>query len=269
MKSIQTSKVFQKNTILTSDNRCRNIDIINNSICKRKLLIDENGNEFCFYCSTIAAEDKEIKDSAEKALENEDVHKLMSAFKKKSLMNKDLHEATLDKYYPQNESQDVALETVKTYINEFDCERGLVLQGKPGLGKSHLASAIVKELIKKKYSGIFISLPRLMTELKATYNRKSALQEVEVLSALQNVNVLVLDDLGVEIDGKKDDAAAWAKGKIYEVVDSRVGKSTIYTTNFTAKQLIELYGERDFSRMVQYCDSIKIEGKNYRFKKFS
>ena len=71
-----------------------------------------------------------------------------------------------------------------------------------------------------------------------------------------------------QIEGKKDDAAGWARGKVYEVIDSRIGMATIYTTNFTGKKLFEMYGERDFSRMVQYCTTLKIEGKNHRLENF-
>ncbi|MFS0783592.1 ATP-binding protein [Bacillus sp. 1P06AnD] len=255
------------NGISTSDKRCTNIDIITNTICKRKLII-EDGKEFCFYCSMIAAEDKLVKDEFERLMANKEVNQLMDAFREKSLMNRDLEIATLTTYKPETETQSFALKKAREYIASFDKQKGLVLQGRPGVGKSHLAASIVKELIHKKNTGIFISLPRLMTEVKATYGKKSDLQEVEILTALQKVNILVLDDLGVEIDGKSDSSSAWARGKVYEVIDSRVGMATIYTTNFTGKELLDMYGERDFSRMVQYCESVVIEGPNYRMEKF-
>lgn len=268
MERIRAPKTLQMNTISTSDNRCENIDYTTKSLCKRKLLIDENGKEFCFYCSMIAGEDKKIKESAEKVLANKEVNKLMAAFQEKSLMNRDLAAASLKSYVPQHPSQQHALDMATKYVDSFDGVKGLILQGRPGLGKSHLASGIVKEIIQKKHTGLFISLPRLMTELKATYSKKSDLTEIEILSALQKVDLLVLDDLGVEMDGKKDEKTAWAKEKIYEVVDARIGLSTIYTTNFTVRELAEMYGERDFSRMVQYCEITKLEGQNYRLQKF-
>lgn len=247
-----------KDTISTGDNRC--------SVCKRLYLIKE-GKEFCFYCEVIAKEDKKVSEEATKWVMNREVDELLTAFKKKSLMNKDLEEASLVSYSPQNETQKQALIKANEYIDGFDKKQGLVIQGKPGLGKSHLAAAIVKEIIKNKFTGIFISLPRLMTELKATYSKQSDLREVDILNGLQKVDLLVMDDLGVERDGK-DEASVWAKNKVYEIVDSRVGQATIYTTNFTAKELFTMYGERDFSRMVQYCSVVKVEGQNYRLRDF-
>lgn len=209
-----------------------------------------------------------MSEEATRWIENREVDELLTSFKEKSLMNKDLEEAALTSYFPQNESQKQALIKANEYVDTFDKKRGLLLQGKPGLGKSHLAASIVKEIISRKNTGIFISLPRLMTELKATYNKQSNLKEIDILTALQKVDLLVLDDLGVEIDGKKDEAAAFARGKVYEVIDSRIGMATIYTTNFTGKKLFEMYGERDFSRMVQHCMTLKLEGENYRLKNF-
>ncbi len=216
----------------------------------------------------IAKEDKAVSQEATKWVENRAVDELITAFKEKSLMNKDLEEATLKSYFPQNESQKQALIKANEYVDNFDKRKGLIIQGDPGLGKSHLAASIVKEIVSKKHTGIFISLPRLMTELRATYSKASNLKEIDILTGLQKVDLLVLDDLGVEIDGKKDEAAAWARGKVYEVIDSRIGMSTIYTTNFNAKQLFGMYGERDFSRMVQYCEALRIVGQNYRLKNF-
>lgn len=258
MERIKIPKALQRNSISVSENRCPN--------CKGNFII-KDGKDYCFYCEVIAKEDKKISEEVSSWIKNREVDELLSAFKEKSLMNSDLEQATLEDYLPQNDSQRNALEHARQYIEEFDKKKGLILQGKPGLGKSHLAASIVKELIIRKHTGIFISLPRLMTELKATYNRKSELSETQVLTALQKVDCLVMDDLGVERDGK-DEASAWAKQKIYEIVDSRIGKSTIYTTNFTGKELLQMYGERDFSRMVQYCKPIKLDGKNYRLKDF-
>lgn len=249
---------LQKNTILASDNRCPS--------CHRKFLF-KDGKEFCFHCEVIAPEDKRVSEEIGEWIQNREVDELLASFKKKSLMNKDLEEATLTSYSPQNESQKFALMKAYEYIDGFDKRKGMILQGRPGLGKSHLAASIVKELVKNKYTGIFISLPRLMTELKATYSKNSELRESDLLSALQKVDLLVMDDLGVERDGK-DAGTAWAKQKIYEIVDSRIGRATIYTTNFAGRELLSMYGERDFSRMMQDCSIVKMDGNNYRLKDF-
>lgn len=252
-------KNLQKHIILASDNRCPK--------CNKKYLF-KDGKEFCFHCEMIAPEDKKVSAEASEWIKNREVDELLTYFKDKSLMNIDLEEATFENYHPRNQLQYEALEKSKGYAKSFDKKKRLLFQGRPGIGKSHLAASIVKEVIKQKCTGIFISVPRLMTELKATYNKNSQLSEIEVLTALQKVDLLVLDDLGIDREGINDKASTWAKQKVYEIVDSRVGQATVYTTNFSGKELLTMYGERDFSRMVQNCEVIKMDGENYRLKDF-
>ncbi|MBN8200501.1 ATP-binding protein [Bacillus sp. NTK034] len=246
-------------TISVSDNRCPD--------CKRKYVFKE-GKEYCYYCELIAPEDKKVAKEVGEWIANREVNELLSSFRKNSLMNRDLEQATFDNYKPQNESQNEALQLAKDYAYNFDKTTGLVFTGRPGLGKSHIAAAISKEVMNQKYTCIFISLPRLMTELQATYNKNSQTTELELLKALQRVDLLILDDLGVERTKNDDGGVSWAKRKIYEIVDSRIGQATIYTTNFSGKELLNMYGERDFSRMVQNCKAIKMDGDNYRLQAF-
>lgn len=228
----------------------------------------KDGREFCFYCEVIAAEDKKVADEVGAWIQNREVNELLSSFKEKSLMNRDLENATFENYQPQNETQRSALQSAKEYVSSFDKSTGIVFQGRPGLGKSHIAASIAKEVIKHKHTCIFISLPRLMTELQGTYNKNSQTTELELLKALQKVDLLILDDLGVERTKSEDNGVSWAKRKIYEIVDSRIGQATIYTTNFSGKELLQMYGERDFSRMVQGCKVVKMDGENYRLQAF-
>ncbi|MET3700160.1 DNA replication protein DnaC [Bacillus oleivorans] len=245
--------------ISASDKRCPS--------CQRLYLL-ENGNEFCFYCEVVSEEDKKIGEEAFSWVEKREVIELLEKFKTKSLMNRDLEEATFETYKPVNESQKIAYQKCLRYVETFDGRKGLILQGKPGLGKSHLASSIAKKLIQSKYTCIFISLPRLLTELQGTYNKKSDTSELELLTAIQKADLLILDDLGAERTQKDDEGNTWARRKIFEVVDSRIGSATVYTTNYSGAELLKMYGERDFSRMVQNCEAIKLDGENYRISKF-
>ncbi|MED1406707.1 ATP-binding protein, partial [Bacillus mycoides] len=50
--------------------------------------------------------------------------------------------------------------------------------------------------------------------------------------------------------------------------DSRIGKSTLFTTNFDIDKLAEMYGERDFSRMMENAEVLEMYGDNYRLRNF-
>ncbi|WP_218276450.1 hypothetical protein, partial [Pseudomonas sp. FW305-BF6] len=68
-------------------------------------------------------------------------------------------------------------------------------------------------------------------------------------------------------NNKLENEESWAKKKLFEVIDSRAGKATIYTSNFTPNQLAKMYGERDYSRMIEDTTLIGMHGQNYRLKK--
>jgi DNA replication protein DnaC len=249
-----------KNTISTSNNRCTS--------CSRKLLIQDN-QEYCFYCEQISKEDDVIQKEMSDWLKQRQAEKKMEAFKKDSIINPKLMKSTLSNFNPENESQQKALQISVNFVRTFDINesRNLIFIGSPGLGKSHLSAAISKAIVQKGHTSIFISVPKLMTKIKNTYNKDSEYSEADVLKALETVDLLVLDDVGAE-KTKEDNGLSWAKTKMFEIVDSRIGKHTIYTTNYTGEELIRIYGERDFSRMVERTRSIKMDGKNFRFKNF-
>lgn len=256
-----------KNTISVSDKRCQNIDVVTNKKCNRQLMI-ENGREFCFRCEEIAKEDLAVKNDSEAMIQNRAVNEILFTFKSDSLINEDLQDATFENYIPETASQKAALQIAIDYVRDFNKKSGLIMAGRTGVGKSHLSVAISKEIIKSKYTSLFISIPRLMTVIKSTYNNKSEKTELDILRAIQNVDLLIFDDLGAEREDDDDKGTAWSKQKIFEITDGRAGKATIYTSNYNANQLINMYGERDFGRMVKDCKAITVTGENYRLRNF-
>jgi len=52
-------------------------------------------------------------------------------------------------------------------------------------------------LIEQGYECLFLSLPKLLTKIKQTYN-KEGITEAELLQVIQRVDLLVFDDIGAE-----------------------------------------------------------------------
>lgn len=256
-----------KGGIEVTKNRCEH--------CK-KLLQIKNGQEFCFHCEFIQSEDKQ---KAKEYKQNFDQAKVLDIFKEESLINPRLKECTFSNYAPPNEDLTRAKTNCMKYAEEFNPKTpdNLMLLGTYGVGKSHLAISILKRVLirsinsEDQWTGIFISMPKLMTKLKSTYNRSSAHTEDELLDTLTKVDLLVLDDVGAELTDVDDGDAkanAWALKKMFEIVDGRIGKSTIFTTNFSFEKLMSLYGERNFSRMMENTRTLEMQGDNYRLKQF-
>lgn len=267
LAGLEIMKKITNGTISVSDKRCENIDVITKQPCNRKLII-KDGKEFCFNCEYIAKEDLIVKEQSEEMIKNRELNELLSMFKQESLINEDLKDANFDNYEPDTSSQKDAFRISKEYVEGFDKKKGLVFAGKSGVGKSHLSVAITKEIMKRKYSCLFISIPQLMTSIKNTYKKDSEKSEMDILNALQKVDLLIFDDLGAEREDDDDKGTAWAKQKIFEITDRRAGKATIYTSNYSGSQLMRMYGERDFGRMVKDCIPVTVAGENYRLKQF-
>ncbi|MGF7185978.1 DNA replication protein DnaC [Desulfitispora alkaliphila] len=130
---------------------------------------------------------------------------------------------------------------------------GLMFTGQVGSGKTFLAAAIANELLKSKVNVLFAVVPDLLDEIKSTFNNNyksdNTKDELNLLKKLRDVDVLILDDLGVH------NYTQWSNNKIYSIVNYRVNNSlpTIITTNLSLREMEELLGERTTSRIIQMC----------------
>jgi DNA replication protein DnaC len=107
-------------------------------------------------------------------------------------------------------------------------EKGLLLMGPSGVGKTHLGVAALKELIRRGHAGLFCDYRELLKEIQASYNPASESTEMGILEPIRTVEILVLDDLGAS------KPSAWVLDIIGLVLNARYNEKrvTILTTNF-------------------------------------
>lgn len=169
-------------------------------------------------------------------------------------------EATVNNYQPQNESQDNAKQTAIEYVKTFsvDNPKSLILQGSYGTGKSHLAYAIAKAVKAQGYTVAFMHIPKLMDRIKATYNKDAVETTDELVKLLSELDLLVLDDMGVE-------NTEHTLNKLFSIVDNRSGMNNIFTTNYSDKELKQNQNwQRINSRMKMNARKTKVLGEDYR-----
>ena len=73
---------------------------------------------------------------------------------------------------------------------------GFMLMGNSGVGKTHLAVAALKELLRRGHTGYFCEYGALLREIQNSYRSESEVSEIQLLSPILSVEVLVIDDLG-------------------------------------------------------------------------
>ncbi|WP_458412259.1 ATP-binding protein [Schinkia sp. CFF1] len=188
-------------------------------------------------------------------------------FNQNSLMNEDIKSATFENYQPTTSLQEDVKELCVAYAGKFSLKNGqppknLLLFGDTGIGKTHLALSILKAVMEKEYSGLFICLPLLLTLIKNTYSKNddSGLTVVDILKKMKEIDLLVIDDMGAEAGSNYDIQ------KVFELLDSRLGKPTIFTTNLNNVQFTETFGKRNTSRILKNSIIIKLDGIDYRKK---
>ncbi|KEK17545.1 hypothetical protein BAMA_12440 [Bacillus manliponensis] len=258
-----------------SANRCKNVFIVGKDkfkdVCSKRMLIDtETNEEFCPQCKSVESEDQRLaKETLAIKKKNEVIH-LYDSFADNSLINDKLKKATFDNYVPPTKELANAKEIIMNFVTTYNKEEptSMIITGNYGVGKSHLCVAATKELMKKGHSAMFIQMNKLFTKIKSTWSRNSELTEDKLMTILAKVDVLIIDDFGAEFTEKDKEGVTWQQTKTNEIVDSRIGKSTLFTTNFNIDELAEMYGERDFSRMMENAELLEMYGDNYRLRNF-
>lgn len=206
-------------------------------------------------------EDRKLASEAKALFERKKMQKMMEYFDSHSLLNRSLMDATFDNYNPTNEDTANGKRVAMEYAANFNGEGNLLFSGTYGTGKSHLSVAITKELMKKGKTAVFISFPKLLTKIKDTYNNDGPTED-QVMQAMKRVDLLVIDDIGAE------QKTTWTTSKLFEIIDDRAGKATIYTTNLDSTELKKWVGERNFSRVLENTTPVKMNGTDYRRKDF-
>jgi DNA replication protein DnaC len=168
-----------------------------------------------------------------------------------------------------NNSVQWALITSKKYVEEFmPGESGLLYLGTCGVGKTHLAVAVLKELIRKGIPGLFYDFRDLLKEIQDSYNPNTKASELQVLTPVFDAEVLVLDELGAS------KPTEWVQETITHIINKRYNdrKVTLFTSNYQdisigsayEETLTDRVGVRLRSRLHEMCRQILIEGSDYR-----
>lgn len=184
-------------------------------------------------------------------------------FEKGSLIYGDYRKKDFDDYHPSDEQQEKALKISRYYAEHFNQQlengQNIFFQGTYGTGKTHLAAAIRQSVASQGYKVLFMSLPDYLDTLKREFKERNLRHPISKMA--KDAELLILDDVGA------NRMTDFAHEELFKIVDSRRGKCTIYTTNYTSEQFKgnqEL--QRIFSRMMENTKAVVLNGTDYRMK---
>ena len=160
-------------------------------------------------------------------------------------------------------------------------DRGFALLGAPGVGKTHLAVAAMRQIAllwglqRLSETGAeiyrdpktmfeqnmrFINVPIFMDQLRESIKYSESKARDLWSFALERASVVVLDDFG------KEKATDWVTERLYVLIESRYQnmKSTIVTSNLTLDQLDDLGYGASVSRLQETGRVVRLDAKDQR-----
>lgn len=226
----------------------------------------------CFAC-TRETVDKQTQQMAEQASQEHYKRTTYAWLSKHSIFLDDtLKHATFDSYYTMDaeteHNKQLALNIARRYYK--GANNNTIFTGKAGIGKSHLSMAMLK--VVNEHSDpyrkcLFVSLDELMRRIKDSFNNKeSYYTEQRMIDLLTEADLLVLDDLGAETGAVTTDRTAtdFTTRTLYAIINGRMNKPTIITTNLNSKDMSKMYDSKLISRMFRGAEGhvIKFEKTN-------
>ena len=108
----------------------------------------------------------------------------------------------------------IAKRTAESYAENPEGQ-WLVMGGPPGVGKTHLAVAIINRRNQEGETAYFAFVPELLDHLRQAFAPTSAVTYDEAFEGVKSASLLVLDDLGAQ------SSTPWAEEKLYQLLVHR------------------------------------------------
>ena len=166
---------------------------------------------------------------------------------------------------PQNlRLMERTLQMAREYATTFTMRSGnLLFFGRTGLGKTHLSTAIAREVILRGYDVVYDSLPNILADYEHDRFHSGYGTEDERAAKYAAADLLIMDDLGTEM------VTQFSLSCLYNIINTRLcaERPTIISTNLGEDELQERYHDRITSRLLGEYRPLVFVGEDIRRQK--
>lgn len=172
-------------------------------------------------------------------------------------------DCSLDDYQPV-EGTEKALRAARAAVE--GATRGMLLIGRPGSGKTHLAVGVLRGIALRRravdptfthFRSRFVVVPEFLDDLRERISDPSV---PDPLPELKTCPLLVLDDLG------REKPTEWVTDRLYVLVNHRYNRKlpTIVTSNYPLSELADRGYDAMVSRLRESAKVVQVTAPDYR-----
>lgn len=159
---------------------------------------------------------------------------------------------TFGNYDAVNQSAQTNLDILRDYASAwpqmYEAGTSLILTGRPGTGKNHLAVALAKSIIEQHQASVLLtSVMRIIRAVRRTWEKGSERSEEDVIALYTGMDLLIIDEVGIQYGSESEMII------LFDIMNTRYERMlpTVLISNLALPEISRVISDRLTDRMVE------------------